>query len=30
MKKFLSLILAAMLLVTLLAGCGSEPAADND
>ena len=30
MKKFLSLILAAMLLVTLLAGCGSEPAADYD
>lgn len=30
MKKFLSLILAAMLLVTLLVGCGSEPAADND
>lgn len=30
MKKIVSLILAAMLIVTLLAGCGSEPAADGN
>lgn len=30
MKKIVSLILAAMLFVTLLAGCGSEPAADGN
>ena len=30
MKMIVSLILAAMLIVTLLAGCGSEPAADGN
>lgn len=30
MKKIVSLILAAMLIVTLLAGCSSEPAADGN